>query len=362
MATEAAVIDIRSAVRGRKPRGKHSADGECLILLYHRVCTLATDPLLLCVSEKHFAEQLDVLRSRYRPISLSRLVEGMRDNAVRDRSVVVTFDDGYLDILQHAKPLLERFDIPATVFVASGYVGASHEFWWDELDRILLQPGDLPKSLRVRINGSLCEHFLGNDALDTDGSFERRRRWNVEREDLSPRECLFRRLQQTLRPLDERHRRRVLNDLIEWAGTARQPRESHRALTADDLTRLGSDNLIEIGGHTATHPKLPGLDAGQAEREIVGSKAQLEDRVGAPVRTFAYPFGAYDHATLELVRTHYDGACTAKLAAARPGDPHRVSRIDMYYLRSAALFRTFGTLPGRAYLGLRALGRRLRGA
>ena len=53
---------------------------------------------------------------------------------------------------------------------------------------------------------------------------------------------------------------------------------------------------------------------------------------------------------------------TAKLATAQPGDPYLVSRIDMYYLRQPALFRTFGTPFGRAYLGLRALGRKLRGA
>lgn len=325
------MIDISSAVRGRKPRGKHSANGECLILLYHRVCTVATDPLLLCVSPSHFAEQLEVLRSRHHPISLTRLVEGIRDNTIPDRSVVVTFDDGYLDNLEHAKPLLERFNIPATIFVASGYVGASREFWWDELDRILLQPGDLPKSLRMRINGSVCEQFLGNDALDTDGSFDGRRRWNVEQDDLSAREGLFRRLQHTLRPLDEKHRLRVLNDLIEWAGAASQPRESHRALTADELTSLASGGLIEIGGHTVTHPVLSTLPASVQRDEIVRGKARLESILGKPIVSFSYPFGSRDDyrtATVRIVKkAGFRCACSNFVGrAARRSDAYQLPR------------------------------------
>ena len=64
---------------------------------------------------------------------------------VPSAGVVVTFDDGYADNFHNAKPLLERYEIPATVFVTTGYLQDQREFWWDELERILLQPGTLPR-------------------------------------------------------------------------------------------------------------------------------------------------------------------------------------------------------------------------
>jgi peptidoglycan/xylan/chitin deacetylase (PgdA/CDA1 family) len=78
--------------------------------------------------------------------------------------VVITFDDGYADNLHNAKPLLERYDIPATVFVTTGHIGHEREFWGDELDRLLLQPSTLPELLGLSINGSPYQWELGEVA------------------------------------------------------------------------------------------------------------------------------------------------------------------------------------------------------
>ena len=111
-----------------------------VILLYHRVADLPSDPQLMAVTPRHFAEHLEVIRQSCRPLRLHDLGE-----ALPDRSVVVTFDDGYADNLHHAKPLLAAHDVPATVFVTSGYVGSDREFWWDDLERILLETPSLPR-------------------------------------------------------------------------------------------------------------------------------------------------------------------------------------------------------------------------
>ena len=100
------------------------------ILLYHRVADEPLDPQLLCVSPAHFDEHLQVLRRCCRPMRLGSLASRYRFGLAPDRAAVVTFDDGYADNLIGATPILERNDIPATVFVASGSVGKSAEFWW----------------------------------------------------------------------------------------------------------------------------------------------------------------------------------------------------------------------------------------
>src|SRR5215218_491100 len=145
-------------------RPKNRTDQRVVILLYHRVAELRSDPWGLGVTPRHFAEHLKVLRQYAHPIGLQQLVQGLRDGVLPERSVAVTFDDGYADNLHGAKPLLERYDIPATFFLTTGFLGQEREFWWDELDRLLLQPGILPERLNLSINGNSYQWELGEAA------------------------------------------------------------------------------------------------------------------------------------------------------------------------------------------------------
>src|SRR5215470_7363439 len=149
-----------------------------IILLYHRVAELQPDPQLLCVSRNHFAEHLDIIRKLGRPTKLGSLDEVVQRRN-RTPAVAVTFDDGYADNLHNAKPLLERYDVPATVFVASGYVTSREEFWWDGLDKIFLQPRNLPRMLDLDINGRSYHWDLGTLSNYDEAAHRQHRGWNV---------------------------------------------------------------------------------------------------------------------------------------------------------------------------------------
>src|SRR5262249_11986659 len=142
-----AMRELRRAARWLKYRFRSRA----LILMYHRVTELPNDPYLLAVTPEHFAEQMEEIRRYCVPMRLEELVDELEDGNIPNRGVVVTFDDGYADNLYQAKPLLERYEIPATVFVTAGQVGSRREFWWDELDRLLLQAGTLPSRVLMRL-------------------------------------------------------------------------------------------------------------------------------------------------------------------------------------------------------------------
>jgi peptidoglycan/xylan/chitin deacetylase (PgdA/CDA1 family) len=285
-----------------------------IILLYHRVAELPSDPLLLAVTPQHFAEHLEVLRRRCCPTRLGGLEESLNGEKRVGKRVVVTFDDGYADNLVNAKPLLERYEVPATVFVTTGYITQNRTFWWDELESLMLGPHSLPETLRLCIAGEEYEWQLrpcanGNYAVSTQS------RWNILRpESATPRQLVYRSLQQLLRPLEEEARRSLLDDLHRWAGAGVIEAGPSVPLSNDEVIRLASGGLVEVGGHTVTHPVLSTISADAQFAEIHRSKLHLEEILGSPVASFAYPFGSRSDYTEETVaatrRAGYLRACS----------------------------------------------------
>jgi peptidoglycan/xylan/chitin deacetylase (PgdA/CDA1 family) len=258
-------------------------DRRGLILLYHRVATLQLDPQLLCVTPERFAEHLDVLRRLARPVPLPRVREV--SSTSDPVPVAVTFDDGYADNLQTALPLLETADVPATFFIVSGLVGSDREFWWDELERVLLAGDELPPALEVRVDGDVLRFDLTNNSV-------RDPTWNVLREDMpSPRHVAYRSLMMRLRSLDPTMRDAVIDELRRWAGGSDGSRSSHRPLDESELRQLDAHELATVGAHTVGHPSLAGLSPSRQRYEVGGSKGRLEELVGHPVTSFSYPFG-----------------------------------------------------------------------
>lgn len=265
---------------------------QAVILLYHRVADLDLDPWSLAVTPEHFAEHLEVLRRSTNILSLSALVRHLRAGQVPRNSVVLTFDDGYRDNLVAAKPLLERYEVPATVFVATKGIESGGEFWWDELEALLLNPNTLPTRIHLDVQGE-------------------DRRWDYvaskrpkERPEgrMSPaRLHLYRSIWKTIAPLREEDRLHALSQLRDLLDEAPSRRDTHRSLTAEEVADLADGTLVEIGAHTVTHPVLAALPAGQQRHEIEQSKRTLEEVTQRPVTAFSYPFGKRADYTPETV-------------------------------------------------------------
>jgi peptidoglycan/xylan/chitin deacetylase (PgdA/CDA1 family) len=267
-------------------------DSRALILLYHRVGDVGSDPWRLCITPQHFAEHLEILRRRARPMRLEELVQALRNGHCPRHAAVVTFDDGYADNLYNARPLLERYTVPATVFVTTGQLGSKREFWWDELERVLLEPASLPETLRLDVNGHPHVWQLGSGAQQTEEATQRHRQWEAwSEEHPTPRHALYRSLYQLLYPVSDSARRPVLEALGAWAGTEPTARATHRALTPGELRTLAGGNLVDAGSHTVTHSVLSAFAPHVQWEELRHSKAALEEILSQPVTAFAYPYG-----------------------------------------------------------------------
>lgn len=305
--------------------------GTAVILLYHRVASASVDSFRLSVTPDHFAQQLEVVRTLGHPIGLRELDRALIDGSVPRRSVCITFDDGYADNLEQAKPLLERFDVTATVFVASGYLGSERGFWWDELENALLRAENLPSSLSLTVRGSTRSWVLSETARRDDPVAGRELCTAVaDGIETDLRRDAFRSLYQLLLAMPSDERQSALDDIRAWMGE--RPRQAApRVLSAADLLDLVDGGLIEVGAHTVTHPCLPGLTSHRQREEIRESRRYLEDVLERPVTSFAYPHGAYSEETISLVKeAGFERACSTIHDVAWQGsDRHRLPRFHV---------------------------------
>jgi peptidoglycan/xylan/chitin deacetylase (PgdA/CDA1 family) len=293
------------------------------ILMYHRVAEVGIDPWSLCVTPQHFAEQLEVLQRYLHPMSLQHLALSHAKVELPDHAVAITFDDGYANNLLQAKPLLEQKQIPASVFVTSGYVGQGREYWWDELEQVLLTPGTLPSRLSLLIGDQERFWVLGNAVQYSSEEHQRDIGLHVLDQRVSDRMKFYYTIWAALQPLVEANRQQCLAELYAWAATTPSLRDTHRPMTAEELCALETGGLVEIGAHTVHHPLLHTQSAELQQAEIMHSKARLEQILGHSVDSFAYPFGVYCKNTIALVEAAgFNCACTTVEESVWPGD-HR---------------------------------------
>jgi peptidoglycan/xylan/chitin deacetylase (PgdA/CDA1 family) len=274
--------------------------------MYHRIAPPDSAGGGVAVSPAHFAEHIAAVCDHFQPLRLDALTEAVASGSLPRRSVAITFDDGYADNLTEAKPTLQRHGFPATVFVVSGYVGSGERFWWDELERICMEPKQLPDRLELRVAGKT-------------------RAWTIDGE--GKRRHVYRELREAFGPLGRSERDELISEMRAWVGLAAPA--AVETLSFDDLQHLADGGLVEIGAHTVTHPRLPALSPARQLEEIGRSKQQLEKLLDRDVRLFSYPFGAHDRRTTACARkAGLACACTTRDGAVTSAsDLHRLPRL-----------------------------------
>jgi len=288
--------------------------GGALILGYHRVEHLTQDEYGVSVTPQHFTEHMEILSKYARPISLRELVQDLKKGSIQPGSVAVTFDDGYADNLYQAEQILEKYAIPAMVFVCTGYAGK--EFWWDELVRLV-------SSSEAELD-ALCLEAGGNRFV-----------WNPAKGSLASapnvRRMFHRALYRFLLPLNAEEQTQAMKAIRSWSRVS-AIETTDRAMTHEELIRIVNHGLIEIGAHTRSHSMLPQLSLEQQRHEIVSSKRDLEKLLNKPVAGFAYPNGGVTPDTKRIVReAGFTFACTSFQDVIRPA--HELHALTRFWQR-----------------------------
>lgn len=243
-------------------------NNKVLTLFYHRINMLPNDYHQLCVSPKNFREQIMYLKEHY---LIARFEEDW--NLLDSDAVVITFDDGYLDNLQFALPILEELQVPATIFVSTGTMDQSKELWWDELEYLLLDEKSVPTYFQL-------EDIEFGYRWDTST-------WEYRKNCYSSIHHLMKNF------ANPSKREEWMEQLWCWRGLKRKARKENLTVSEEECRVLAQSKLISIGAHTVNHPSLAILNRAEQEKEIASSIKKLSDILKQQIILFSYPFGGY---------------------------------------------------------------------
>jgi len=305
----------RRAVGGRR----------VLILSYHRVvgdfALEATRSMpTMNVGQDTFKKQLETLAEDYDIVPLERALEVLEGKVRPGRDVaVITFDDGYRDVYDHAFPVMREMKIPGMVYVPSAFTGTNRRIAHDRLWSALVR---------------MKERNLGPVSVGASGLFESILidAWEGAE---TPNKVLENLISNNPTP--------VLYDLA----TALEDR---LGLSANDgpvgqlpmsweMLREMASHGIETGAHTAEHTVLTNQPLDEARREIAQCRAALEKGLGRPVRHFAYCNGWYSAGIAQALKAEgFVSAVTTEDLPNLPGvDPFALKRKVLWENSSAGI-------------------------
>jgi len=273
--------------------------------MYHRVAQELHDPWGLAVAPERFEEQISYLKKRRTLMPLRQLVRSLHSGALPADAIAITFDDGYRDNLVNGLPILARYGVAATVFIATGYTGRDEPFWWDELAAMTLASTG-PGQHSVQVQGEVVDLTWGAPER-----VERAGGWRAWEKPRTARQSCYLAIWQRLHDARAGEREEVMKSLRRRLHAP----ESTLAMpmNAAELRELSGTGLIQLGAHTITHPSLPRLDRDERLREISESRAMCSVLTPDGVDDFAYPFGDVDSAVRQDVADMgFSSACSTK--------------------------------------------------
>jgi peptidoglycan/xylan/chitin deacetylase (PgdA/CDA1 family) len=217
-----------------------------LVLCYHGVCQASPDvPDLerLQVPRRLFEDQMHFLLRHYRPVTLQQVRRHLEGNCMLPaRAVLVTFDDGYRNVIENALPILKALGIPCALFLVAGLVGTGRSIWTAELEW-----------------------------------------WHRDDPDLSAKK-------HRLKALGQRERAQALRSLLP-AGAPLPQCDVSLARWEDLRPWVGAD--VAVGSHGLSHESLSSCGDTALAQELFDSRTQIEACLGVSVEALAYPNGDY---------------------------------------------------------------------
>ncbi len=256
--------------------GKIFAKNKLSILIYHQVFAEKDAMRPSEPDAQTFAWQMQLVNRHFTPLSISAALKHLERGTLPANAICVTFDDGYINNLEIAAPILQQFNIPATVYIATGFSNGENMF----NDRVI----DLVANQQIST--------LSLNAIEEHP---------VELESTEDRIKVAHSILAKIKYLPIAERKTLIDVLYQENDALEAPIKMMSAKQIKQLRSMG----VEIGAHTVEHPILKVLEPAEQKQQIAKSKQVLEIVLGEEVTAFAYPNGKvggdYDQGTRDIV-------------------------------------------------------------
>lgn len=267
-----------------------------------------------------FARQMNYLIKHYQVLSLDDFVSALEANNLPENAVCLTFDDGYKHLETQLLPVIQHFEIPATVFLTTDFLDNKRSAWWENL-RVAIFNSPL---IKIAFQGK-------NYPIRT-----KSQKWQT-----------LKIIQKALKSYSGSEREKKVSELRKILKTPDYYfgiQYPNPFLTSGQINKLVK-NGITIGAHTKSHPILSQVDQRTAREEICGSRRILEERFNSAVHFFSYPNGNPDdfsEDTIEILKdSQFKAAVTLIPGKSGPGDNlFRLKRIEIDEFDSLSVFAT----------------------
>ncbi len=305
------------------PQCLHWGKNQLMVMMYHRVLPedhpdRQHEQPGMYVSPETFEMHMQELQARFEFVRLDDWIQKVSSGeTVPKMACAVTFDDGWRDNFEFAFPVLERYQIPATIFVVSEFVGMHYSFWPNRLARLLagLSAEELNAlsstddagwlfGLELSFNLS-AQQNLGQAQIDE----------IIEASKQFAEPELHRRLDQLDALLNKAQEKRA-PDMLDW----------------QQIHAMVDSGLVTIGSHTRRHTRLlESLDDNALKDELEGSKQDIAMQLQRDVKLFCYPNGDFTAAAVDVVARNYLGACTTRSGwNTASGNRWKLNRIGVH--------------------------------
>ncbi len=307
----AAIQGFRSLVLGQLP-----------IINYHRVLDIDVaeefpfDQRLISASCSQFDEQMKYIASNYSTIDFSMLAEHVSGRTqLPPKPVMITIDDGFDDSYSNVFPILKKYKLHATMFIATDYIGAKQTLWYDYVAFIIKNT----TSAEIELAAAGYKARLPGRA--------------------AARLSILDRLVEHLKSVSNQRRLDALEELAErygdiYASCDASVKRMSATCSWAQIEEM-ADHGIEIGSHTRTHPVLSSLGPDELRDELVTSKIDIEAKTGREACAIAYPNGSESDYNEEVMRACEDVGY--KFAVAFHRGTNNTSKLNRFRLNRLSI-------------------------